>query len=303
MNTFAGQNGFQQQGFAPQFGPQVPQAQQEFPKFTIETNNHYLGAKVQYENGERQPRQLHIYGVEQNVDAYPVEVFATGRMSTQSRLYANLPRYEILFIGRPSQDPSKNGKYEWSRLTNTADVLTPEQGRELARQIVQQDPTVKLRITFRLPKGSKFQTITCKDSVTGGDKRLYLYSELPETPNDHGYLGYYLKNDAPIRVVAGRKPSKQGNPFWALEFYSDATDAEIFQQGGTQTEVFGDGAFTPTRTTESNAEAIQGAVSHVQPSADFNQGFQTAAVNPTNFAQGGFAQGGFTGFTPNTPNA
>lgn len=301
MNTFAGQqNGFQQ-GFAPQGFQQAPQAQQEFPKFTIVTNNHFLNAKVQYENGERQARTLHIYGVEENVDAYPVEVFATGRMSTQSRLYANQPRYEILFVGRPSQDPSQNGKYEWSRLTHTADVLTPEQGRELARQLVQQDPNVKLRITFRLPKGSKFQTITCKDAATGADKSLYLYSELPETPNDNGYLGYYLKNNAPIRVVAGRKQPKQGNPFWALEFYSDATDAEIFQQGGTQTAVYGNGAFTPTRTTESNAEEIQGALGQIQQSADFNQGFQTAAVNPMNFAQG--AQGGFQGFTPNTPNA
>ena len=300
MNTFAGQqNGFQR-GFAPapQGFQQAPQAQQEFPKFTIVTNNHFLNAKVQYENGERQARSLHIYGVEENVDAYPVEVFATGRMSTQSRLYANQPRYEILFVGRPSQDPSQNGKYEWSRLTHTADVLTPEQGRELARQLVQQDPNVKLRITFRLPRGSKFQTITCKDAVTGADKSLYLYSELEETPNDNGYLGYYLKNDAPIRVVAGRKQPKQGNPFWALEFYSDATDAEIFQQGGTQTAVYGGGAFTPTRTSESNADAIQGAVGQIQQSADFNQGFQTAAVNPTNFAQGGFQ-----GFTPNTPNA
>ena len=110
-----------------------------------------------------------------------------------------------------------------------------------------------------------------------------------------------MKNDAPIRVVAGRKQPKQGNPFWALEFYSDATDADIFQQGGTQTAVYGGGAFTPTRTSESNADAIQGAVGQIQQSADFNQGFQTAAVNPMNFAQG--TQGGFPGFTPNTPNA
>lgn len=310
MNTQQGfpQQGQQPQGFPQQGFQQPAPAPSALPSYEFNTQNHHLQTKVVVENGNRQSRRFHVYDIEKDVMAYPAEMFAMGVMASDARFHANQPRFDVIFIGtpNPNQDPSKQGRdsHIWSRVPQGIQVLDPVSAQQYVHALVQQHPGIRVRATYNIPAGSKFQSISCIDAQSGQPVSRLLYSEQEGIQNDMGYLGYYLKSTAPITVHAERKQGKVGRPFWALSFRTELTDDEIFQQGGSRAGVYGDGMYAPT-----NTQAIHDAVQNIQPSVGFSQGMNTAGVNVNNFAaqgqqqfpgQGqGYGNQGFNAYNPN----